>query len=359
MGGHRHALTRFANSRIHQNIESETRGRDPQGRPGRPGGGRVDQPHRPRGPRRPGPAGAVGRRAATGRSPLAGGRRRRPDPADGTPTGDADGHGVADGTRWDEAVAAASPAERADAVAAFLAEGVAGQDGAGYCDTLAAAVAVATTGGRRARRSLDPLDGGRHLPGRAGGCAHPAGYGHRTSVRLADVTGGAGAAGASAARLCAASRRAGDLPPGEYAVVLMPECVAETLAFLAGGFSAKAVQEGQSFAVAGRAALRSGPHVRRRRRAARLGGAGVRQRGDDPAPGGPRPRRPLRGAAPRPAHRGPGAVGGCAHHLDRPRPPVRRPVGAGARRPAAGRRRRAPRTRTARPSSRASSGGCW
>ena len=47
------------------------------------------------------------------------------------------------------------------------------------------------------------------------------------------------------------SRRADDLPPGEYAVVLMPECVAETLAFLAGGFSAKAVQEGQSFAVAG------------------------------------------------------------------------------------------------------------
>src|SRR5204862_440568 len=83
-------------------------------------------------------------------------------------------------------------AERADAVAAFLAEGVAGQDGAGYCDTLAAAVAVATTGGRRARGRWTRATVDGIFLAEPEGAHTPAGYGHRTSVRLEDVTAGAG-----------------------------------------------------------------------------------------------------------------------------------------------------------------------
>lgn len=251
VGGQRHALTRFANSRIHQNLESETVAVTLKvavgGRVAAASTTRTDRDGladladralsaaevRPVDPHWPGVAGPTA------------------DSDDDTDDRSARDEARWDEARWDEAVAAATPAERAAAVAAFLAEGTAGQDGAGYCDTLAAAVAVATTGGRRARgRWTRSTVDGIFLTAPEG--AHtPAGHGHRSSVRLADVTGAAGAAGATAARLGAASRGAVDLPPGEYPVVLMPECVAEVLAFLAGGFSAKAVQEGQSFAVPG------------------------------------------------------------------------------------------------------------
>lgn len=74
----------------------------------------------------------------------------------------------------------------------------------------------------------------------------PAGYGHATSVRLADLDGAA--LGAEAARSCGLSQSAVDIEPGEYAVVLRPEAAGEMVSFLAGyGFNAKEVLEGSSF----------------------------------------------------------------------------------------------------------------
>jgi predicted Zn-dependent protease len=71
-------------------------------------------------------------------------------------------------------------------------------------------------------------------------------------VGIGDVRAGSAAAGAEAAARCAASQGATDLVPDVYPVVLMPECLADLLAFLVEGFSAKSVQEGQSFFEPGR-----------------------------------------------------------------------------------------------------------
>ena len=171
----------------------------------------------------------------------------------------------------------------------------------------------------------------------------PAGNGHVTSARLADVTAGAGPAGAGAARRCAESRGARDVPPGEYPVVLLPECVADTLAFLADGFSAKAVQEGQSFAVPG--APLFDPALRLVDDVGRAGSVGLPFDSD----GMPRrpvaliARRSLRRAAARPAHRGPPARRRRAGRLHRAWPPCLRRLGAGAGRAPAARPARAVR----------------
>jgi predicted Zn-dependent protease len=73
-----------------------------------------------------------------------------------------------------------------------------------------------------------------------------AGSGHAASVRLSDLDGEA--VGGLAARRAKDSVGATDTKPGEYEVVLSPECVATICIFMAlYGFNAKAVEEGQSF----------------------------------------------------------------------------------------------------------------
>ena len=245
-----HALTRFAGSRIHQNLEQE--GINVAIKVAT--GGRV----------------AAAATSGTDRASLADAVERairaaavRPvDPGWPGVAGPADpaaatAAAVTDPERWDDAVAAATPDQRAALVAAFLGNAAGagagageGIDGAGYCDTQALAQAVATTAGRRARgrATRATLDGIFLRPPEGGHT--PAGSGHATSTRLADLDGDA--VGRRAARLCRDSIGASDLPPAEYPVVLLPECVAEIAAFLADGSNAKAVQEGRSYVEAGR-----------------------------------------------------------------------------------------------------------
>jgi len=141
---------------------------------------------------------------------------------------------------YDEDTAAASPDRRAEVVGRFIAAAD-GTDAAGYCDTEALVVGFANSRGQQGttRRTRATIDG-IHRVGTV------AGSGHQTSVRLGDLDGGAvGALAAERFRLAADPF---DLKPGEYEVVLAPECVASLAIFLAFyGFNGKAVSEGQSF----------------------------------------------------------------------------------------------------------------
>lgn len=144
---------------------------------------------------------------------------------------------------YDEATEYAEPGDRAAVVRAFVDAGP-GLLAAGYCDTEGGIHAFANTAGQRveARSSRATLDAIHQV----GETFEAAGKAHQTSQRLADLDGTA--AGALAARKARDSAEPMDLEPGPYEVVLEPECVAEVLSFLAFyGFNAKQLIEGQSF----------------------------------------------------------------------------------------------------------------
>jgi predicted Zn-dependent protease len=146
---------------------------------------------------------------------------------------------VADVEHYDGATEEATPDERARRVRAFVDSGP-GLRAAGYCDTDGGTTAFANSAGQRAvaRSSRATMDGIHQT-------ADSAGSGHATAVRLTDLD--AGGVGAAAADRALRSQGAGDVEPGEYEVVLEPECVATILIFLAFyGFNAKQVIEGQS-----------------------------------------------------------------------------------------------------------------
>jgi predicted Zn-dependent protease len=141
---------------------------------------------------------------------------------------------------YDEATAAASPDERAALVRDFVAAGE-GTDAAGFCDTEALTTAFANSLGQQAvgRQTRATIDG-IHRVGTV------AGSGHQTAQRLGDLDGAA--IGALAAERFALASNPYDIKPGEYEVVLGPECVATIMVFLGVyGFNGKAVNEGQSF----------------------------------------------------------------------------------------------------------------
>jgi predicted Zn-dependent protease len=145
-----------------------------------------------------------------------------------------------DAGHWDEATASASPDDRAARVAAFVAAGD-GLETAGACQTEAVRVAFANSAGQRAegRATLAELDG----IARTGTSD---GSGRRASASLGDVDGDA--IGRIAAEKARTSADAGDLEPGRYEVVLEPPCVADLLLFLGVyGFNGRAVEEGRSF----------------------------------------------------------------------------------------------------------------
>jgi predicted Zn-dependent protease len=140
---------------------------------------------------------------------------------------------------YDPATEEATPDERARRVRAFVDAGP-GLRAAGYCDTEGGATAFANSAGQRAdgRSSRATIDGIHQTDDSAGS-------GHATAARLADLD--AGGVGAAAADRALRSQAAADIEPGEYEVVLEPECVATILIFLAFyGFNAKQVIEGQS-----------------------------------------------------------------------------------------------------------------
>lgn len=147
---------------------------------------------------------------------------------------------VPDAVNWDDAVANATPEDRARRVAEFVEAGP-GMRAAGFFDTEAYDVVYANNNGQhvRGRFTRTSLDGIHQTDSSAG-------RGHATSARWADIDGSA--VGVAAAQTAALSQNPGQLEPGEYQVVLAPECVATMMVFLAFyGFNAKAAIEGQSF----------------------------------------------------------------------------------------------------------------
>ena len=140
---------------------------------------------------------------------------------------------------YDEATEAATPDDRARRVRAFVDAGP-GLRAAGFCDTDGGTTAFANSAGQQAegRSTRATIDGIHQTDDSAGS-------GHATGVRLGDLD--AGGVGAAAADRALRSQAAADIEPGEYEVVLEPECVATILIFLAFyGFNAKQVIEGQS-----------------------------------------------------------------------------------------------------------------
>ena len=226
------ALTRFANSAIHQNVAEDrsfVRLRAVAG-------------------------GRLAASTTTGVDPdalrrlvdatLEAAAVRPPDPGWPGPTPPAV---VADLDRHDAETQRASPDRRADVVAAFVGADL-GLAGAGYCESGGYEVAFANSAGQRAggRVSRASIDGIHRT-------ATSDGLGWQAATRLAELDG------AAAGEMAAAKARAGadpvELPPGRYEVVLEPAAVADVVNFLIGGFSARTHAEGRSFVRLGEAQL--------------------------------------------------------------------------------------------------------
>ncbi|HEX5824822.1 MAG TPA: TldD/PmbA family protein [Candidatus Limnocylindrales bacterium] len=226
------ALTRFANSFIHQNVATEVNHVLLRvALEGRNAATSID-----------GPADD----ASLGRAidgVLDAMRVRPPDP---------DWPGLApraaapDVEHWDDETAAADPDQRAARVRAFVDAG-GGLETAGFCSTSAVHIGFANTAGQRlsGRKTAAELDGIARTPTADGS-------GRKASLRLADLDGRA--VGDRAARKARDASDPTDLEPGRYEVILEPDCVANILSFLlVHGFNGKAVEEGRSFARLGEA----------------------------------------------------------------------------------------------------------
>jgi predicted Zn-dependent protease len=147
---------------------------------------------------------------------------------------------------WDEATAMASPDERAARVRAFV-DAAEGLETAGYCRTVYWSGAFANTAGQSVsgRAAEAAMDGIARVPG-ADGVARLG------SRRLADLDGAV--LGGRAALKARAGANPIELPPGRYEVVLEPTAVADLLTnFALYGFNGKLLNERQSFAEIGAA----------------------------------------------------------------------------------------------------------
>lgn len=141
---------------------------------------------------------------------------------------------------WDPETASADPMVRAEAVKGFVDAGN-GLLAAGYCQTEARHRAYGNTAGRRVQgRFTTAVVDGIHQTGSSAGSGHAAG------VALSDID--AGAVGALAAQRASDSFGSFDAKPGDYQVVLSPECVATIAIFLnVYGFNGKMAEEEMSF----------------------------------------------------------------------------------------------------------------
>ena len=151
---------------------------------------------------------------------------------------------VPDLDHHDAETASASPELRAGIVSDFVAAGE-GLKAAGYCDTIETVSHYGNSTGHMAEGSLSrAVVDGIHQT------ASSAGKAHQASIRISDLDGAA--AGALAASKARAAEDAFDLKPGRYEVVLEPNAVG-TIAFFLGyyGFNGLAVVEGRSFAELG------------------------------------------------------------------------------------------------------------
>ena len=224
------ALTRFANSVIHQNVAED--GRHVSIRvhvDGRTASGSTTVTSDE------GLAGLVGRALAAARvAPLDAGWPGVAPPAN------------IDGVPIDPAIRDATPNDRATRVADFVAA-AGGLETAGYCRTTSWRGAFANSAGHAvaAERAEAGLAGIARLDGNDGAAS-------RASGRLADIDGAVLGARAAAKALAAADPV--ELDPGRYEVVLEPSAVADILQALSFyGFNAKAVAERRSFVRLGEA----------------------------------------------------------------------------------------------------------
>ncbi|HET8659540.1 MAG TPA: metallopeptidase TldD-related protein [Micromonosporaceae bacterium] len=221
------ALTRFANSFIHQNVaDTETTVRLRVHVDGRTAGGATTL------------ADAAGLRGLVERT-LAAAALCPPDPGWPGLAGPAPLAGAAE---VDETVLAATPADRAERVRSFV-DAAKGLETAGYCRTVHKSATFANSAGQAVTGATTEaaLDG----IARAGGADGVA--------RLA-ATGLAPIDGAVLGARAAAKARAGvdpvELPPGRYEVVLEATAVADVLRNLAfWGFNGKTYVQRRSFAV--------------------------------------------------------------------------------------------------------------
>jgi predicted Zn-dependent protease len=223
------ALTRFANSAIHQNVAEDTTAlRLRLHVDGRTVTGSSTV------------VSADGLRGLVERT-LAAARLSLPDP--GWP-GLAPPPSAAGAAPWDEATAAASPDERARRVRDFV-DAAEGLETAGYCRTIRWSAGFANSAGNSAyAQTADAaMDGIARRDGVDG-------VARLVTTRLADLDGAVlGARAAAKVRAGAAPR---ELPPGRYEVVLEPTAVADLLQnFAFYGFNGKAFNERRSFAEPG------------------------------------------------------------------------------------------------------------
>ncbi len=237
----RSALTRFANSNIHQNVAEDHLGvRLRLATDGRLAGASTDRTD----------GQGLERLVQT---TFEAARLRPPDERwpGLTPPEPVHPGGPAAVAHYDVATHRAPAAERADVVRAFVEEAPE-LSAAGYCSSGGYEVFFANSAGRRVggRTSHATVDGIH----RSGAPPEPVadGSGWQFSVRLSALDGAR--AGATAAAKARAGADALELAPGRYQVVLEPPCVADLLDFLVGyGFSAKAYGEERSFVRLGEA----------------------------------------------------------------------------------------------------------
>ncbi len=233
------ALTRFANSHIHQNMASDD---DKVRLRVAVDGGRIAQ-------------------ATTTRVDPDGLRRLVEEtiaaawlcPPDPDYPGLAEPGAPVNVDHFDAATAAAHPEARADLVADFMQAG-SDLEAAGYCSTDAEThVLCSTTGIRYASRTTMAQLDGIHRAATVDG--PPAdGFAQITSRRLGDLDGRL--VGDQAAAKARGGIAPVELDPGCYEVVLEPKAVASLLLFPAWlGFNGKAFAEGTSFAHPGEAQL--------------------------------------------------------------------------------------------------------
>jgi predicted Zn-dependent protease len=216
-----HALTRFANSFIHQNVAEDRAGvmltvaKD--GRTASANSSRTDEAGLAELAERALAAASVTPvdpywPGLSPRAPL--GADRAPDPA----------------------TAASDPDHRARIVKDYIAAGP-GLLGAGYCETECTTAVFANSAGQRciSTSSKATLDGIHQSPTSAGSS-------HQTSVSISDLDGAA--AGAAAAGKARAGIDGIDLEPGRYEVVLESNAVSTLMVFLAVyGFNGRAAVE--------------------------------------------------------------------------------------------------------------------
>jgi predicted Zn-dependent protease len=143
----------------------------------------------------------------------------------------------------DDAIANASPADRADRIRAFV-DAAGGLTTAGYCRTRYTRAAFANSAGQAVSGATAEIamDGIARTASSDGSARHASAY-------LSEVDGAK--LGARAAAKARAGDGASELPPGRYEVVLEPTAVADVLQALAMfGFDGKGVNERRSFLVA-------------------------------------------------------------------------------------------------------------